>query len=109
MVEATITADSDGSLKSSISLAYLGLPLLFFRRHQEFATESPQVARRIKTTSLIHLALIIALWTIASALCLIIAIRDSVNQQPLPPKLQQDDTTAYDIQMASIAASFTAL
>ena len=71
--------------------------------------ENPQMASRNKSTSLIHLALIIAMWTIASALCLIIAIRDSVNERPLPPELQQDDMRAYSVQMASIAASFAAL
>jgi uncharacterized membrane protein len=67
------------------------------------------VASRTKTTSLIHIGLIITIWTIASVLCLIIAIRDSVNQEPLPSKWHQNDMKAYKVQMASIAASFAAL
>jgi hypothetical protein len=96
-------------LQSSIGLVYLGLPLLFFRRCQEFARENPQVARNTRTTSLIHLGIIIAIWTIAAALCLIMAIRDSMNERPLPPEQQEDDLKAYKVQMGSIAASFTAL
>lgn len=67
------------------------------------------MARHTKTTSLIHLGIIIAIWTIAAALCLIMAIRDSMNERPLPPEFQQNDMKAYKIQMASIAASLTAL